>query len=118
MTTPTVEQIEDLIVTHTISHPTEAFEAAKSIHELFCQEVNPSTAKFFEDIKEHFGVDVPEIERAAFLIEAGCNVSDLRWVLLKHPDQKMVESSCLHFLGDEAQSWWRKRKRLTKLEGE
>jgi len=36
--------------------------------------------------------------------------SDIRQLLLLHPDGEMIESSCLHFLGDDAQSWWAKRK--------
>jgi len=31
-------------------------------------------------------------------------VSDIRMHLLCHPDRKMVESSCLHFLGDRFQA--------------
>ena len=31
------------------------------------------------------------------------NIKDLRIYLLKHPDQEMVRSSCLHYLGDKAQ---------------
>jgi len=110
MTTPTVKEIANLIeIGYSANlHP---IDIANEIHALFCPEIKQNSAKFFEDIKKHFGVTVPESERTAFLIEAGCNVSDLRWVLLKHPDQKMVESSCLHFLGDEAQSWWNSKKR-------
>ena len=44
-------------------------------------------------------------ERLALRIDCAKQVSDLRWVLLTHPDQEMVERSCLHFLGDAAQEW-------------
>ena len=33
-------------------------------------------------------------------------ITDLRPFLLYHPDGEMVEVSCLHYLGDEAQEWW------------
>lgn len=38
-------------------------------------------------------------------------IDDLRWVLRTHPDQEMVKSSCLHFLGDETQEWYNNRKK-------
>ncbi len=34
------------------------------------------------------------------------NINDLRPYLLQHPNREMVESSCLHYLGDAAQKWW------------
>ena len=36
--------------------------------------------------------------------------SDVRQLLLLHPDGEMIERSCLHFLGDDAQAWWVNRK--------
>lgn len=38
------------------------------------------------------------------------NITDLRPYLLRHPNGEMVESSCLHYLGDDAQMWWHNRK--------
>ena len=32
--------------------------------------------------------------------------TDLRVLLLRHPDHEAVTRACLHFLGDEAQEWW------------
>ena len=68
---------------------------------------------FFEEIKQHYGIDIPENEQLGFLITAGTEVHDLRWVLSLHPDQEMVTRSCLHFLGDDAQAWyneWKKKQ--------
>lgn len=36
-------------------------------------------------------------------------ISDLRPHLLTHPDQQMVLTSCLHYLGDDAQKWWNEK---------
>lgn len=38
-------------------------------------------------------------------------IPDLRIYLRMHPDSKMVETSCLHYLGDDAQAWWAERER-------
>lgn len=69
---------------------------------------------FFAGIKEFYGIDVPEEDWDRFAVSASLVVNDLRLVHLRHPDQKMVESSCLHFLGDEAQAWWSNRKKKLK----
>jgi len=71
---------------------------------------------FFEGIKQQYGIDVPQKDRLSFLISAGREIYDLRWVHRMHPDQQMVETSCLHFLGDDAQIWWENRKRNNKTE--
>ena len=39
-------------------------------------------------------------------------ITDLRPYLLHHPNRVMIETSCLHFLGDDAQIWWAKRKEM------
>ena len=36
-------------------------------------------------------------------------ITDRRPYLLHHPNRKMIETSCLHFLGDDAQEWWAER---------
>lgn len=36
--------------------------------------------------------------------------TDLRHILLHHPNQNEVETACLHFLGDDAQKWWNDRQ--------
>lgn len=69
---------------------------------------------FFANMKEHYGLNLPEKEQESFLIEAGKHVTDLRWVHLLHPDSEMVKTSCLHFLGDEAQIWWHNRNKALK----
>lgn len=49
------------------------------------------------------------------------SIKDLRPYLLQHSDSKMVESSCLHYLGDAAQEWWQnknKKKERTFTETE
>ena len=66
-------------------------------------------AEFFAGIKEEFGIAVPEKDWDKFAVSAALVVNDLRYVHLRHHDHEMVESSCLHFLGDDAQIWWRKR---------
>jgi hypothetical protein len=48
---------------------------------------------------------LPLSEQHQLSIEVAKQISDLRWLLLTHPDQEMVERSCLHFLGDAAQEW-------------
>jgi len=35
-------------------------------------------------------------------------VSDIRQLLLMHPDSKMVVDSCLHYMGDRVQHWFGK----------
>ena len=35
-------------------------------------------------------------------------VSDIRQLLLMHPDSKMVVDSCLHYMGDRVQDWFSK----------
>lgn len=55
---------------------------------------------------------LPDNERFQLAVELGKGVGDLRWLLCSHPDQEMVTSSCLHFLGDAAQEWhseWKKK---------
>jgi hypothetical protein len=42
-------------------------------------------------------------------IDEFSKVADIRFLLLTHPDGTMVRESCLHFLGDAAQAWYRKR---------
>jgi hypothetical protein len=37
------------------------------------------------------------------------NIGDLRPYFLRHPDKDMVERSCLHYLGDDAQNWYIKK---------
>ena len=39
-------------------------------------------------------------------------VQDLRSYLLHHPNSEMITTSCLHFLGDEAQQWWAEKHRI------
>lgn len=36
-------------------------------------------------------------------------LSDIRALLLMHPNGEMIERSCLHFLGDAAQAWWQNK---------
>jgi len=40
---------------------------------------------------------------------ASLKIADLRPVLLRHPDKEMVLKSCLHYLGDEAQEWYKSK---------
>ena len=65
---------------------------------------------FFSGVKQQYGIDIPKSERFSFCANAGREITDLRWLLAMHPDQKMVETSCLHFLGDEAQIWWKENE--------
>lgn len=37
--------------------------------------------------------------------------TDLRWLLLHHPDRQEVTTACLHFLGDDAQAWHAARQK-------
>lgn len=83
----------------------------------YCEWRNQKAGKsiaFFDGIKELYGIDVPEEDWGRFAVSASLVVNDLRLVHLRHPDQKMVESSCLHFLGDDAQIWWANRKKKLK----
>lgn len=83
----------------------------------YCEWRNQKAGKsiaFFDGIKDLYGIDVPDKDRMTFLINAGREIHDLRWITRTHPDQKMVESSCLHFLGDEAQIWWDNRRKKLK----
>ncbi len=36
--------------------------------------------------------------------------TDLRSLLLSHPNRDEVQNACLHFLGDDAQKWWESRQ--------
>jgi hypothetical protein len=53
---------------------------------------------------------LPDNERFQLSLHLAKQVGDLRWLLRTHPNQEMVTSSCLHFLGDAAQEWWQSRK--------
>lgn len=55
---------------------------------------------------------LPDSERFQLAVELGKGIGDLRWLLCSHPDQEMVRSSCLHFLGDAAQEWKKENKDL------
>jgi hypothetical protein len=44
------------------------------------------------------------------------SIADLRPYLLQHPDGKMVESACLHYLGDEMQQYYEVVKRKMKIQ--
>jgi len=68
--------------------------------------MNPNKVKFFAEIKERYGIDVPENEQTAFLTTAATCLHDFRMAHLLHPDKEMVTTSCLHYLGDDAQIWW------------
>lgn len=55
---------------------------------------------------------LPDNEQYQIRQHLAKEISDLRWLLRAHPDQEMVTSSCLHFLGDAAQEWyseWKKK---------
>lgn len=57
---------------------------------------------------------LPANERFQIAIHLGMEIGDLRWLLCTHPDQEMVERSCLHFLGDAAQEWYVEWKKKNK----
>ena len=69
--------------------------------------------KFFSDIKVQHGIDIPEAEQIDFLTIAATCLTDLRMVHRLHTDRQMVKTACLHFLGDDAQSWWQNRNGVT-----
>jgi hypothetical protein len=45
------------------------------------------------------------------LIEEVNKISDIRILLVNHPDSEMVKLSCLHYLGDEAQEWYHNKNK-------
>jgi len=57
----------------------------------------PRTQQGLEDLLEYFANEY-------------FTKSDLRFLLLHHPEPGEVEIACLHFLGDEAQKWWSENK--------
>lgn len=42
------------------------------------------------------------------MIEEFNKVPDIRYLLLHHPDGRMIVDSCLHYLGDRVQHWFSK----------
>lgn len=57
---------------------------------------------------------LPDNERERLNLHCAKQCVNLSWALITHPDQEMVTSSCLHFLGDAAQEWYSEWKKTNR----